>query len=485
MKTVSTGRLVRLMGAWSAESGSLKDNLAETLRRLIDEGQVPPLARLPSERALARALAVSRTTVMGAYDQLKAEGYLSSAQGSGTWVEAGQPRRPAGDGGQQLFPWPHRLDPPRAYPELGSTGMVDLSAIALPALDLVLEEVTSIAAEEWQVLLSAPGYSPLGLPMLRTAIADRLSAQGMDTAPEQIIVTTGAQQAISLVTSLWLEPGDTVAIEDPTYAGALPVVRSTGARVVAVEVDDDGIRTETLQELLARENVDLIYVNPTFHNPTGTVLSLSRRQSLAALVGESRSLLVESEVFRDLSLREAVPPPSVASLIEDSVVTIGSMSGLFWSGLRIGWLRGPEHLIARLGGSKATTDLGTPLIDQLVAARLLPHVDRARADRQQSLREGLKNVAQLMGEHLPEWSWPEPAGGPSLWLRVPAGEAGELAQVAARHGVLVLPGPIFSVEERWGDRLRLPFALPEPILSIGIERLARAWDEYRSRGGRL
>ncbi|MDQ3771555.1 MAG: PLP-dependent aminotransferase family protein [Actinomycetota bacterium] len=469
------------MGAWSAEPGSLQQNLVVTLRRLIDEGQLPPLARLPSERTLARSLAVSRATVMAAYDELKAHGYLSSAQGSGTWVEA-RPRRPAGFRGQQLFPWLHRLHLPHSHAGLGPTDIVDFSAVALPALDLVQEEVTSIRAEEWQALMPVPGYSPLGLPILRAAIAEHLSDRGMDTMPEQIIVTTGAQQAINLVVALWLEPGDTVAIEDPTYPGVLPVVRGQGARILGVEVDKDGLRTEMLEELLARESVDLIFVNPTFHNPTGTVLSVSRRQTLAALVEESRALLVESEVFHDLPLGEAVPPPSVARFAGDaSVVTIGSMSGLFWSGLRIGWLRGSEHLIARLGRSKATTDLGTPLIDQLVATRLLAHVDRARTARRQSLGEGLKRVAQLLGTHLPEWSWSQPAGGPSLWLRLHEGDAGEFAQVAARHGVLVLPGPVFSAEERWTDRLRLPFVLPEPALTTGIERLARAWEVYRGR----
>ena len=483
MRTVSTERLVNLMGAWSAGPRSLQQKLTLTLRRLIDEGHLPPLARVPSERALARALAVSRTTVMGAYEELKTEGYLSSAQGSGTWVDARQLRHLARDQRQQLFPWPHRLNPPH-HPEsgTGAMGMVDLSAVALPALDLVREEATSIDAEEWRGLMSAPGYSPLGLPLLRAAIAEHLSDRGLETAPEQIIVTNGAQQAISLVMSFWLEPGDTVAIEDPTYPGALSVLRGCAARIVAVELDQDGFRTEMLEELLTSESVELVFVNPTFHNPTGTVLSASRRRRLAELIEESRTLLVECEVLRDLSLGEVVPPPSLASLIGDgSVVTIGSMSGLFWSGLRIGWLRGPKHLIAHLGRSKATADLGTPFIDQLVATKLLARVDRAREARRQGLREGLDKVTELLGTHLPGWSWSPPAGGPLLWLRMHEGDANQFAQVAARHGVLILPGPVFSVEERWADRLRLPFGLPEPVLTEGIERLTRAWNEYSSR----
>ncbi len=482
MNTISTGRLVSLLGNWSSGSGSLKDRLAEVLRRLIDGGQLPPLTRLPSERALARALALSRTTVMSAYDQLKAEGYLASTQGSGTWVDARQPRQPGGDWGQQPFPWLHRLDPGHGWAASGSEGVVDLSAVALPALDMVWEEMTSVATEEWQAMLSVPGYFPLGLPMLRTAIAAHLSDRGMETSPEQIIVTTGAQQAINLVASLWLEPGDTVAIEDPTYAGALPVFRGAGAKIVPVEVDGDGIRTEMLEEVLAHEGVDLIYVNPTFHNPTGTVLSEPRRQMLASLVETSRALLVECEVLHDLSFTEELPPPSIASLNEDaSVVTIGSMSGLFWSGLRIGWLRGPAHLVARLGISKAAADLGTSLVDQLIATRLLEHVDRARSARRESLGAGIENIARLLGEHLREWSWTTPAGGPSLWVRLHEGEAAEFAQVSARHGVLILPGPAFSVTDRCKDRLRLPFVMPEASLTMGMERLGSAWDEYRSR----
>lgn len=151
------------------------------------------------------------------------------------------------------------------------------------------------------------------------------------------------------------------------------------------------------------------------------MFEIGRRHALPAVRNSD-----EGRELRDLSLGEVVPPPSLASLIGDgSVVTIGSMSGLFWSGLRIGWLRGPEHLIAHLGRSKATADLGTPFIDQLVAARLLAHIDRAREARRQGLREGLHKVTELLGTHLPEWSWSPPAGGPSLWLRMHEGDANQ------------------------------------------------------------
>jgi len=453
--------------------------LAVALKLLIDEGQLSPLVRLPSERALAIALLVSRTTVMGAYDELKAEGYLVSAQGSGTWVAPGRPGRVAQAEGLHLFPWLHRLGP-LSGPQ--GAGVIDLSAVAVPALDLVHQEVASIPTDEWAALTSSPGYFPLGFPPLRDAIASFLSDQGLKTSAGQVIVTTGAQQALSLVTSLWLEAGDTIVIEDPTYPAALPVLQSGGVRIVAVEMDHDGIRVDMVEEVLARERVDLIYVNPTFQNPTGLVLSRERRQQLGHLVTESDALLVECEVSVDLSFEGDEPPPSITSLVPDApVVAIGSMSGLFWSGLRIGWLRGPEHLIARLGRSKATADLGTPLIDQLVSMKLLEQVDEARAARRAGLKEGFELVTHLLGDMLPEWSWSPPSGGPSLWVSLDGAGASEFAQVAARNGVLVLPGPICSQEENFADHIRLPFVLEEPLLTAGIERLARAWEEYRGR----
>ena len=156
------------------------------------------------------------------------------------------------------------------------------------------------------------------------------------------------------------------------------------------------------------------------------------------------------------------------------------MSTLFWSGLRIGWVRGPEHLISRLGRLKATADLGTSFIDQLVASRLLESVIEVKKFRCSELAVRRNLLAEHLNRLLSDWSWRRAPGGTCLWVKLPRGDTGELSQVALRHGVLILPGTSFSPNGEWQSWLRLPFVLEARRLKIGIERLAKAWDEYAS-----
>jgi len=380
-----------------------------------------------------------------------------------------------------LFPWVHRISPDDEVVGLPS-GIIDLSAVALSAAAPVLDGLRSMTDHDWTALTSVQGYFPLGLSLVREAIAQDFEQRGIPTSENQIIVTTGAQQGLDLIASAWLQPGDGVVVEDPTYAGALPVLRKAGVRVLPAPMDEQGVRIDTLEQLVARESVKLIYLNPTFHNPTGTVLSAARRLQITSLAQTKGIVVVESTVQADLSLRGAPPPKYLAATNpHDGVLTIGSMSALFWTGLRVGWVRGPAQSIFQLGQVKGTLDLGTPLVDQLLAARLLPRVDEVAQWRRDQLRERLDLVASLLVELLPEWTWEAPSGGTSLWVRLPNEGASQFAQVALRHGVMILPGSSFSVRDAYDDHLRIPFVIEPQALRMGIERLAAAWTEYSAR----
>jgi len=335
---------------------------------------------------------------------------------------------------------------------------------------------------DWTALTSVQGYFPLGLSLVREAIAQDFEQRGIPTSEDQIIVTTGAQQGLDLIASAWLQPGDGVVVEDPTYAGALPVLRKAGARVLPAPMDGQGVRMDTLDQLIARETVKLIYLNPTFHNPTGTVLSKARRLQITSQAKNKGITIVESTVQADLSLSGAPPPQYLAaSSLHDEVLTIGSMSALFWTGLRVGWIRGPAQSIFQLGQVKGTLDLGTPLVDQLLAARLLPRVHEVAQWRRNQLRERLELVASMLVKLLPEWTWEVPSGGTSLWVKLPHEGASQFSQVALRHGVMILSGSSFSVRGAYDDHLRIPFVIEPPALRMGIERLAAAWTEYTAR----
>jgi DNA-binding transcriptional MocR family regulator len=478
-KTMASERLVPLLGRWTAGEGPLFRRLADALSGSIERGELPPLTRLPPERALAQALAVSRTTVIGAYRQLKEGGWLSSRRGSGTWVSRlpnspgqradGSPT-PAGRGASELL---SRM-PGAPAPA------VDLSVTSLSALPLVWDAYESIGAKELRELGYGRGYEPAGLPTLRLAIADAFADAGVPTRPEEVLVTSGTAQAISLLAAHYLRPGDAVVVEDPTWPLALAVLRSSGVRLLPAPVGPRGADAGAVEGAFRRASPRLAYVTPDFNNPTGASMGTLGRRGMAELAERFQIPIVEDTTNSGVALGAGLPPPPIAAFGSGDapVLTVGSLSKLFWAGLRVGWVRGPAPTIARLARLKTVADLGTPLPAQLHASRLLPLIEEARAQRREQLLPRLDLLTGLLSERLPSWTWDRPVGGLSLWVRMPSGGAAALAQAAQRQGITVLPGPACSVCERHEDRLRLSFAEEPSVIAVGAERLARAWAAF-------
>lgn len=464
---------VTVLGPWSDGAGPLHTKLADALRRAIELGHLASGARLPSERDLARDLNVSRSTVVAAYDTLRGEGMVESRQGSGTRVRArrapGLRERPA------LSPLYRSL--------LEDNGSLISLALAIHAAHPLVGDAIAEVAADSERLLAMPGYLPAGLPELRAAIALRFTALGAPTAAEEILVTTGAQQAVNLGSALLLRPGDEVAVETPGLAGTLDSLRAQGARFLPIAIDRHGIDTDALATLAARRPPALVYVMPTYHNPTGVLLAEHRRRALVDLAVERGVPVLEDNALEFLSLdHEPLPPVAAFAPAGAPVLTAGSLSKAAWAGLRIGWLRGPARLIARAAELKAVADLGTPLLDQAVAARLVPRLAELGRDRSAELRAALELVSELLRQRLPDWAWEVPAGGPSLWIRLPSGTASGFAQVAARYGVEVIPGEVMSPTGEHRSHFRLPFTAPPPVLEATIARLETAWAAYTPGG---
>lgn len=467
------------LGTWAARNGPLHQRLSDALRSAVDHGVLRPGTRLPSERALARRLAVSRSTVVAAYDALRAEGLVESRQGSGTRVagsdhhapRAGVDAHPVGAVYRAL------LDDER------DREVLSLAYAIHPAHPLVAEAFAEVVAEDAPHLLARTGYVPRGLPELRAALAELHTNVGLPTTPEQIVVTTGAQQAINLAAAELVRAGDPVVVESPTFAGTLDNFRALGARLAPVPVDDDGVDADGVAELVHRLRPAAVYLMPSFHNPTGAALSEERRRRLAELSATSGVPLIEDNALEHIRLDRDAPPPIAAFAPAGApVLTVGSFSKLAWGGLRLGWARGPEALVDRIAHRKAVADLGTPLLDQAIGVRLLSRFDELRADRQAELRANLALVSGLLRERLPDWEWDVPQGGPSLWVRLPIGSASTFAQVALRHGVEVIGGDVMSPTGGHADHLRFPFSVPAPVLEEVVDRLAEAWSAYtRSR----
>ncbi|MEV7277050.1 PLP-dependent aminotransferase family protein [Streptomyces sp. NPDC093111] len=463
--TPALDELVAWLGRWSAGRGPMYLLLAARVRQLIDEGLLPPGAPLPPDRRLATALSVGRTTVVAAYDTLRQEGRLVRRQGSGTRVAPAALAPPGPRVVETSNPmFLHLLEP--------SDDVILLSCAAPPSPPaLVAESYARIVLPTDDL-----GYHPAGLPVLRAAVARRYEARGVPTGPEQILVTTGAQQGIGLLTRLLVAPGDAVLVEAPTYPGALDLFREAAAVPRPVPVGPAGLDVAAAVGVLERHRPALAYVVPHLHNPTGTVLPplLGRRLVEAA---EAYGVpLVEDEVLSELRFDgDAVPP---LSSYGREVIGVGSLSKCVWGGLRTGWVRGPAPLIARLARLKALHDLGSDVPGQLVAARLFDSFAPLLRARVAELRAGHDLLRAELARRLPSWECPPAAGGQTLWVRLPYGDGVSFAQLALRHGVAVLPGSTMDALGGSTRMLRLHFLLAPGTLTEAVRRLASAWAEY-------
>ncbi len=461
-------RVVDELGDWSVGAGPLFRRLALALTRALERGAVAPGARLPSERALAGALRVSRGTAVTAYDLLVADGLVERRVGSGSFaVGSAAMGLPAGREGSALVARlvDRSVAPPADLVDLSISVLHDSSG--LPDAGVTTADLLTAAPDT--------GYGPWGRLALRRAVADLLGAGGLPSTPEQIVITTGAQQALSLAASCWVRPGDRVVLDDPTYPGALSTFTAAGAELLGLPVDHGGPRPDALAEALGGHPA-MAYFQSGPHSPTGLVLPSARRRDLADLLVASRVPLVEDVALAGLAWTPG-PPPVAALAPDHPTAVIGSLSKLLWGGLRLGFVRAPEPVALRFARVKATHDLGSSVVSQLLAERLLvsPGLTAFLANRRAKLQGRYAVLARALRDALPDWTWIEPDGGLSVWVRLPGPLAGSFAQVALRHGVAVATADALSVTEAHTDRIRLSFAGPPDDLREGVARLAAAW----------
>ncbi|WP_436699659.1 PLP-dependent aminotransferase family protein [Nocardioides sp. BYT-33-1] len=472
--------LVRLLGDRMSTRGALYRQLAAALADAISAGELVAGDRLPSERDLARALHLSRATVVAAYDELRGRGLVESRQGSGSRVATPADRGPAavtrrlrrGLSAQTV----RRFDD-------APDGLISMRYAIEPGDPRIASAVADVVEEDLPTLLDEIGYTPRGLPALRVALAEHHTRLGLPTTPDEVLVTTGTQQALSLVAHLLLDRGATVAVESPSWPGCFDTFSAAGATMVGVALDEEGPRVDRLRAALAAGPVAALFVMPTFHNPTGLLTSDARRRVVARLAAEHGVPVVEDHGYSTPLARPGALPPPIAAYAPATgrVLTLGSLSKSLWAGLRLGWVRASAADIDRLGYLKANADMGTPLLDQAVATRLLPVLPTLAEDRTAVALDRLAHATALLGEHLPAWTWRVPDGGTALWIRLPGYDAGVFARVALRHGVEVTPGRETDPSGAWDDHLRLPFTFEPALMTEAVRRLAAAADELGER----
>jgi DNA-binding transcriptional MocR family regulator len=459
--------LARELGNWRTSSGSgpAYQGLSDGLRMLLVDGRLPVGAQLPSERALADALRVSRTTVTAAYTQMRDDGYLNGRRGARSTT---------------ALP----VAAASATPAIAETAAANLSAATLCAPVAAVSRAFVEAAEQVTPYLHDIGIDLVGVPPLRAAIAERYCARGLPTDPAEIVVTTGALHAIGLILATYTQPGDRVLVEQPTYHGALATMATRGIRPVPVAMTHDGWELDAVDAAVRQLSPNLAYLIPDNHNPTGMTLPPAGRRRLAQIIAETRTRTIVDETITDMWLDESVPPPLAASMTSrrDLVLTVGSMSKSCWGGLRVGWIRAERSALTTIGAMRPAIDMGTPIVEQLAAARLLSQADELLPERRETLRARRALLLALLEQHLPDWR-PDPSkGGMSLWVRLPAPMSTALSAAASRLGLEIPPGPRFGVDGTLERFIRVPYTLPDQQLTEAIELLARAWRSITGAG---
>jgi len=326
---------------------------------------------------------------------------------------------------------------------------------------------------------SAFQYAPTrGLAGALDAIAGRLEAvQDRRPGDDELLITSGAIEALELVGKSFLDRGDLVVVEGPTYLGAIMAFRSFEAEVVAVPMDEHGLEVDELERRLAGGlRPKLVYAIPDHQNPAGVSLSADRRAPLVELARRHGFLIVEDVAYRELDF-DGEAAPSLWSLAPDVVVQAGTTSKTFFPGVRLGWAAGPADVCARLVAAKQNTDqcagaLGQRLFEEYVRRGW---IDEQLAQSRALYRRKCERMLAALERWMPAGSrWTSPRGGFFSWLTLPGGgDAAELARRAVERGVGIVPGSLFFPDGRGGDNVRLSFSLvDETSIDDGIERLA-------------
>lgn len=435
------------------------------IKVLIHEGVLPAGFILPPERKLASAIGVSRSTVIKAYDELKALGLVESHVGKGTVVSAKVERKSFNEEQQVLpFSWYPLFDKQLesandTVSELINAGtgqdIISFAAgIADPNL-YPLKQLKAIQKEyplnsEMHNLCSIEGYYPL-----RESLSQLMELRSLSVSPKEVMILSGSMQGIDYAARTFLSPGDVVIVEEPTFLQAIQSFKTTGAKIIGVPLDHDGIRTDILEALLERYKPKFIYTMPTFHNPTGITMSIKRRMELLQLAYKFRVPILEDDPYNELAFSEMSLPPLKELDNYGYVIYLSTFSKVLFSGMRIGWVIAPEPVIKKFALLKQMTDLhvNTPSQYQLdhflrkdYYETHLKHVLSAYKIKRDLMASALNQKEELIHFDLP-------AGGYYLWCRVPKHiSQKKLLSRCASKGVMYTPGNVFFPQESDGEQ---------------------------------
>ncbi|MGE5653922.1 MAG: PLP-dependent aminotransferase family protein [Bacillota bacterium] len=456
--------------------------LASQIRQAITRQALAPGQKLPPIRSLAQSLGVSNATIVSAYRLLDQDGHVVSQVGSGTFVAP--PQRTS------VKPWMTELD----LPVDAGGGQILLPdnainfATANPSPELfpvqeykgLINEILDRDGGYAFTYQEGQGYFPL-----RQAVAAYFALQGLQTAPENMQVISGAQQGLDLISKALVAFGDSVAVENPTYPGAVAAFRSRNAKIIPIPMQADGLNLHALENQLKQHSIRLVYVTPNFQNPSGVTYSLEKRDKLLELARRYQFWIVEDDYASELRYAGAPVPPLKSMDRQQQVIYIKGFSKIMMPGLRIAFMVLPPKLVTAVASAKHSADISSGGLHQRVLqlyldrglwATHLAHIVSIYRQRYGVLLEEIEHrLGKLVKVH-------QPQGGLSLWMenRDSSVSGDRIYEAALTKGVAVVPGSMFYFDHEPVPFFRLCFAACQPSeIAAGLHLLAMAIQEKR------
>jgi 2-aminoadipate transaminase len=458
---------------------------------LIGSGSLRRGERLPATRELAGLLGLNRTTISAAYELLEADGLISGHVGRGSFV-AGLP-----GGRVEGLDWRALLADSHVQSTQGTMDGEDAISFAFSRPSEELFPIADFRAS-CQEVLAGPDLAPVlqlgspgGYEPLRQYLLDAGRREGVVRPGDDLVITSGCQQALDLARRVLIRPGDKVLLEEPVYPGLKNLFLEAGAELTGIPTRADGLDVGQLERLLATNRFKLIVVTSNFQNPTGTTVSRHGRETILRHARQGGVILIENDIYGQL--RYIGDPISTLKEMDDTgdTILLRSFSKVSFPGLRIGWAIGPRPVIGRMMEAKHLSDLHSDQLSQAVLLRFAVS-GRLESHRGRMLKAGAERLKAVLGaceRSLPPGArFTRPEGGMNLWVQLPEPlDAGELLARAQRKGVSYLPGKYFAVNRPEPGSLRLSFAgLAPELIEQGVQILGEIFSREleRVRGSR-
>ncbi len=480
----------------------LYQQIIDEIKTLIDQGAIETNQALPSTRRLAKKLGVNRSTVITAYEELQALGYLQSRPGSYNRVQKRQKEVEYSPQRKSLISWEEASSPSarevyKTYlhysPEGKTPEKLDEKTINISELDLdhrlyPMDEfrrcVNQVLLERGSESLqygNHKGYLPL-----RQLIAKRLRLHGISVSEQEILITNGAQQAIDLIIRMFNDAKRKVAIESPTYANVIPLLQFNGVEILEIPMEAGGMNLDYLENVLKKEKVSFVYTIPNFHNPTGITTTHQHRERLLDICMRHRIPLLEDGFEEDMKYFGKVPLPIKSIDEKNIVIYLGTFSKALFPGLRIGWITADKECIDRLTSIKRFSDISSSKLVQIVLHEFLRrrYYDLQLKRLHRIFRKRMQLALETMEESFPDSvSWTRPTGGYTIWIKIPATlNEDQVRELTSSNGVVVSPGHYYFPQKKTSEYFRVSIAKTNELeIKEGIRRLGNVLHRLSGR----